>query len=89
MKEPFFVYVEGNQDSQFLELFDNYSNVAEMLFSSTRFYRAKRDVLPKAVSVPEIPSVLVFKDNEYLTYKREGDSFNFYCYSCVFFFFFG
>uniref|UniRef100_A0A0R3RZ66 Thioredoxin domain-containing protein n=1 Tax=Elaeophora elaphi TaxID=1147741 RepID=A0A0R3RZ66_9BILA len=74
LKEPFFVYVEGNQDVQFPELLDNYSSIAEMLFSSTRFYRAKRDVFPKAVSVPEVPSVLVFKDSEYLIYKREGGS---------------
>ncbi|KAM3720346.1 Protein disulfide-isomerase TMX3 [Dirofilaria immitis] len=74
MKEPFFVYVEGEQDTQFLELFDNYSNIAEMLFSSTRFYRAKSDVFPKAVSIPEVPSVLVFKDNDYLSYRKQGGS---------------
>ncbi|KAK6106279.1 Thioredoxin family protein [Brugia pahangi] len=74
LKEPFFVYVEENHDAQLLELFDNYSDIAEMLFSSTRFYRAKRDVFPKSVSILEIPSVLVFKDGEYLIYKREGGS---------------
>ncbi|VDO09556.1 unnamed protein product [Brugia timori] len=72
LKEPFFVYVEENHDAQLLESFDKYSDIAEMLFSSTRFYRAKRDVFPKSVSILEIPSVLVFKDGEYLTYKREG-----------------
>lgn len=73
LKEPFFVYVDENQNTQFPELFDNYNGIAEMLFSSTRFYRAKRDVFPKAVQIPEIPSVLVFKDNEYIIYKRESD----------------
>ncbi|CAG9534515.1 unnamed protein product [Cercopithifilaria johnstoni] len=81
LKEPFFVYVEGNQDAQFPELFDNYNNVAEMLFSSTRFYRAKRDMFPKAVSIPEIPSVVVFKDSEYLIYKRERGSLSDWIYS--------
>uniref|UniRef100_A0AAF5RWQ1 Thioredoxin domain-containing protein n=1 Tax=Wuchereria bancrofti TaxID=6293 RepID=A0AAF5RWQ1_WUCBA len=74
LKEPFFVYVEENYDTQLLELFDNYSDIAEMLFSSTRFYRAKRDVFPKSVSILEIPSILVFKDGEYLTYNKEGGS---------------
>lgn len=72
LKEPFFVYVEGNQDRQ-LELFDNYTSIAEILFSSTRFYRAKRDIFPKAVSISQTPSILVFKDGEYLTYKKEGN----------------
>ncbi|KAL3998535.1 Thioredoxin family protein [Acanthocheilonema viteae] len=81
LKEPFFVYVEGYQDAQFPELFDNYSSIAEMLFSSTRFYRAKRDVFPKAVSISEIPSVLVFKDGEYLTYNRERESLSDWIYS--------
>ncbi|VDK68450.1 unnamed protein product [Onchocerca ochengi] len=74
LKEPFFVYVERNQDAQLLELFDNYSSIAEMLFWSTRFYRAKSDMFPKAVSIPEIPSVLVFKDSDYLIYKKEEGS---------------
>ncbi|VDK87931.1 unnamed protein product [Litomosoides sigmodontis] len=74
LKEPFFVYVDENQDTGFPELFDKYSSIAEMLFSSTRFFRAKRDVFPKAVSIPEIPSVIVFKDSEYLIYQREKGS---------------
>ncbi|VDO44394.1 unnamed protein product [Onchocerca flexuosa] len=74
LKEPFFVYVEGSQDAQLLELFDNYSSIAEMLFWSTRFYRAKNEMFPKAVPIPEIPSVLVFKDNDYLIYKKEEGS---------------
>lgn len=78
LKEPFFVYVEGNEGAGFLELFDKYSSIAEMLFSSTRFYRAKRDIFPKSVSVPELPSVVVFKDSEYLMYHRESDCFNFF-----------
>lgn len=75
MNEPFFVYVEGKQETPALELIDSYSDVAEKLFSSTRFYRAKRDSFPKAVIVPEVPSVLVFKDNDYWTYVSEGDEF--------------
>uniref|UniRef100_A0A915Q7R0 Thioredoxin domain-containing protein n=1 Tax=Setaria digitata TaxID=48799 RepID=A0A915Q7R0_9BILA len=82
LKEPFFVYVEGNQDPQSHELFINYSSIAEVLFSSTRFYRAKKDVFPKAVSISELPSVLVFKDGVYLSYNREGEgSINDWIYS--------
>ncbi|VDN39122.1 unnamed protein product, partial [Gongylonema pulchrum] len=48
---------------------------SEKLFSSIRFYQAKRDAFPKAVSLPDNPAVLVFKDNDYLTYTNEGDDF--------------
>ncbi|VDN31109.1 unnamed protein product, partial [Gongylonema pulchrum] len=76
LSQPFFVFVEGKPEKTHTsELIDSYHDIAEKLFSSIRFYQAKRDAFPKAVSLPDNPAVLVFKDNDYLTYTNEGDDF--------------
>lgn len=68
LKEPFFVYVDSENGNGKDDFFDGYREIAESLFSSTRFYHAKRDVFPKSVKVPAGSSVLVFKDDTYYTY---------------------
>nr|XP_020466127.1 protein disulfide-isomerase TMX3-like isoform X1 [Monopterus albus] len=55
------------------QLKGNYTSVAEELIVHTYFFSATRDVLPKAVSLPSLPAVLVFKDGTYFTYNEERD----------------
>ncbi|XP_051250341.1 protein disulfide-isomerase TMX3-like isoform X2 [Dicentrarchus labrax] len=51
----------------------NYTSVAEELIVHTYFFSASRDVLPKAVSVPSLPAVVVFKEGTYFTFNEERD----------------
>ncbi|XP_028282682.1 protein disulfide-isomerase TMX3-like [Parambassis ranga] len=55
------------------ELKGNYTLAAEELIIHTYFFSATRDVLPKAVSLPSLPAVVVFKDGTYFTYSEERD----------------
>ncbi|XP_071346659.1 protein disulfide-isomerase tmx3a-like isoform X2 [Trachinotus anak] len=63
-----FVYVGATS-----QLKGNYTSVAEELIIHTYFFSAARDVLPKAVSLPSLPAVVVFKDGTYFTYNEERD----------------
>ncbi|XP_044075564.1 protein disulfide-isomerase TMX3-like [Siniperca chuatsi] len=51
----------------------NYTSAAEELIVHTYFFSATRDVLPKAVSLPSLPAVVVFKDGTYFTFDEELD----------------
>uniref|UniRef100_A0A673AQR6 protein disulfide-isomerase n=1 Tax=Sphaeramia orbicularis TaxID=375764 RepID=A0A673AQR6_9TELE len=51
----------------------NYTAAAEELIVHTYFFSATRDVLPKIISVPSLPAVVVFKDGTYFTYSEEHD----------------
>lgn len=51
----------------------NYTAAAEKLIVHTYFFSATRDVLPKIISVPSLPAVVVFKDGTYFTYSEEHD----------------
>ncbi|XP_029930002.1 protein disulfide-isomerase TMX3-like isoform X2 [Myripristis murdjan] len=50
-----------------------YMSAAEELIVHTYFFSATRDVLPKAVSLPPLPAVAVFKDGTLFTYNKERD----------------
>ncbi|XP_074484680.1 protein disulfide-isomerase tmx3a-like, partial [Sebastes fasciatus] len=65
-----FVYVGATS-----QLKGNYTSAAEELIVHTSFFSSTRDVLPKAVSVPSLPAVVVFKDGGYFPFdeKRDGD----------------
>ena len=47
----------------------SYMAVAEQMIVHTYFFSATREVLPKAISVPSLPAVVVFKDGTFLTYN--------------------
>ncbi|KAJ3596998.1 hypothetical protein NHX12_003398, partial [Muraenolepis orangiensis] len=51
----------------------NYTAVAKELIVHTYFFSAGRDLLPKDLSVPKLPAVLVFKDQKVLSYNEESD----------------
>ncbi|KAE8290453.1 Protein disulfide-isomerase TMX3 [Larimichthys crocea] len=51
----------------------NFSSVANELIVHTFFFSASRDVLPKTVSLPSLPAVVVFKDGTYFTFNEELD----------------
>ncbi|KAM6989162.1 protein disulfide-isomerase tmx3a-like [Tautogolabrus adspersus] len=51
----------------------NFTSVAEELIVSTYFFSTSRDVLPKAVSLPSLPAVLVFKDGTFFIFNEEVD----------------
>ncbi|KAG7252708.1 hypothetical protein CRUP_029098 [Coryphaenoides rupestris] len=51
----------------------NYTAVATELIVHTYFFSASRDVLPKDVSIPKLPAVVVFKEEKFLTYNEESD----------------
>ncbi|XP_050925732.1 protein disulfide-isomerase TMX3 isoform X1 [Lates calcarifer] len=63
-----FVYVGATS-----QLKGNYASAAEELIVHTYFFSATRDVLPKAVALPSLPAVVVFKDGTYFTYNEESD----------------
>ncbi|KAM3604861.1 uncharacterized protein V6R79_017209 [Siganus canaliculatus] len=63
-----FVYVGATS-----ALKGNYTSAAEELIVHTYFFSASRDVLPKAVSLPSLPAVMVFKDGTYFTFNEEAD----------------
>ncbi|KAG7266529.1 hypothetical protein CRUP_000064 [Coryphaenoides rupestris] len=58
-----FVYVGGESP-----LKEKYIDVATELIVYTYFFSALEEALPESVSLPEIPSVMVFKDGSYFTY---------------------
>ncbi|CAJ1073212.1 protein disulfide-isomerase TMX3-like isoform X2 [Xyrichtys novacula] len=51
----------------------NFTSAAEELIVHSYFFSAPRDVLPKEVSLPSLPAVLVFKDGTYSTFNEEVD----------------
>lgn len=65
-----FVYIGGESP-----LKEKYIEVASELIVYTYFFMASEDVLPKAVTLQEIPTVAVFKDGAYFLYDeyRDGD----------------
>uniref|UniRef100_A0A3Q1HPF2 protein disulfide-isomerase n=1 Tax=Anabas testudineus TaxID=64144 RepID=A0A3Q1HPF2_ANATE len=63
-----FVYVGATS-----QLKGNYTSAAEELIVHTYFFSAARDVLPKTVSLPSLPAVVVFKDRTFFTYNEERD----------------
>ncbi|XP_040001947.1 melanopsin-like isoform X2 [Xiphias gladius] len=63
-----FVYVGATS-----QLKGNYTSAAEELIVHTYFFSATRDILPKAISLPSLPAVVVFKDGTYFTYNEEHD----------------
>ncbi|XP_070829707.1 protein disulfide-isomerase tmx3a-like [Chaetodon trifascialis] len=63
-----FVYVGATSP-----LKGNYTSAAEELIVHTYFFSTSRDVLPKAVSLPSLPAVVVFKDGTYFTFNEELD----------------
>ncbi|XP_040911370.1 protein disulfide-isomerase TMX3-like [Toxotes jaculatrix] len=63
-----FVYVGATS-----QLKGNYTSAAEELIVHTYFFSATRDVLPKAISLPSLPAVVVLKDGTYFTYDEEHD----------------
>ncbi|XP_076151023.1 protein disulfide-isomerase tmx3a [Alosa pseudoharengus] len=65
-----FVYIGGAS-----LLKEKYVKMASQLIVYLSFYSALETVLPKAVTLPEVPSVVVFKDGTFFTYdeKQHGD----------------
>ncbi|XP_068455155.1 protein disulfide-isomerase tmx3a-like isoform X2 [Clinocottus analis] len=65
-----FVYVGATS-----QLKENYTSAAETMIVHTHFFSSTRDVLPKVVSLPSLPAVVVFKDGTYFTFneKLDGD----------------
>ncbi|XP_029282677.1 protein disulfide-isomerase TMX3-like [Cottoperca gobio] len=63
-----FVYVGATS-----QLKGNFTSTAEELIVHTYFFSSSRDVLPKAVSLPSLPAVVVFKDGTYFTFDEEND----------------
>ncbi|XP_059200786.1 protein disulfide-isomerase TMX3-like [Centropristis striata] len=63
-----FVYVGATS-----QLKGNFSSAAQDLIVHTYFFSSTRDALPKAVSLPSLPAVLVFKDGTYFSYEEEQD----------------
>uniref|UniRef100_UPI0037E79BB7 protein disulfide-isomerase tmx3a-like n=1 Tax=Semicossyphus pulcher TaxID=241346 RepID=UPI0037E79BB7 len=51
----------------------NFTSAAEELIVHTYFFSASRDILPKAVSLPSLPAVLIFKDGTSFTFNEELD----------------
>uniref|UniRef100_A0A667YVZ7 protein disulfide-isomerase n=1 Tax=Myripristis murdjan TaxID=586833 RepID=A0A667YVZ7_9TELE len=86
-----FVYVGGESP-----LKEKYIDVASELIVYTYFFSASEDVLPETVTLPELPSVVVFKDGAYFTYDGEywsvpsfldiplNDDLCVYCTVCLF-----
>ncbi|XP_022622108.1 protein disulfide-isomerase TMX3-like isoform X1 [Seriola dumerili] len=67
-RDVMFVYVGATS-----QLKGNYTSAAEQLIVHTYFFSAARDILPKAVSLPSLPAVVVFKDGTFFTYNEEHD----------------
>ncbi|XP_054622090.1 protein disulfide-isomerase TMX3-like isoform X1 [Dunckerocampus dactyliophorus] len=63
-----FVYVGGESP-----LKEKYNDVATELIVYTYFFSASEDVLPESVTLPELPAVIVFKDDAYFTYDEYED----------------
>ncbi|XP_036414244.1 protein disulfide-isomerase TMX3 [Colossoma macropomum] len=63
-----FVYVGGESP-----LKEKYVDVASELIVYTYFFSASEEVLPESLTLPELPSVVVFKDGTYFTYDEYED----------------
>ncbi|XP_040921511.1 protein disulfide-isomerase TMX3-like isoform X3 [Toxotes jaculatrix] len=63
-----FVYVGGESP-----LREKYNDVASELIVYTYFFSASEEVLPESVTLPEVPTVVVFKDGAYFTYDEYED----------------
>ncbi|KAJ3611515.1 hypothetical protein NHX12_021530 [Muraenolepis orangiensis] len=63
-----FVYVGGESP-----LKEKYIDVATELIVYTYFFSASEEALPESLSLPEIPSVVVLKDDSYFTYDEYED----------------
>ncbi|XP_062841420.1 protein disulfide-isomerase TMX3 [Trichomycterus rosablanca] len=63
-----FVYIGGEST-----LKEKYTEVASELIVYTYFFSASEEVLPKHVTLPELPAVVVFKDGSYFTYDEYED----------------
>ncbi|KAL2097570.1 hypothetical protein ACEWY4_006777 [Coilia grayii] len=61
-----FVYIGGSSP-----LKEKYVKTASELIVYLSFYSALENVLPKAVTLQEVPSVVVFKDGTFFTYNEE------------------
>uniref|UniRef100_A0A0N5AMA8 Thioredoxin domain-containing protein n=1 Tax=Syphacia muris TaxID=451379 RepID=A0A0N5AMA8_9BILA len=71
VNEPFFVYVSSG--NTIAELYDEYSWLAGKLFWSRSFYRSAPDVLRLKNLALKLPTVVVFKDNEYSAFDYDKD----------------
>jgi hypothetical protein len=66
-KDPFFVYVDGEDQS----LFSEYDVISGKLFTETRFFRASQpNIFPSSVSPKKQPDVVLFKDGGHLTFQE-------------------
>ncbi|XP_036377420.1 protein disulfide-isomerase TMX3-like [Megalops cyprinoides] len=63
-----FVYIGGDSP-----LKEKYVEVASELIVHTYFFSASEDVLPKAVTLNELPAVVVFKDGTHFLYDEYQD----------------
>ncbi|XP_028832691.1 protein disulfide-isomerase tmx3a isoform X2 [Denticeps clupeoides] len=52
---------------------ENYMKMASEMIVHISFFAASEDILPKAVVLHEIPSVVVFKDGTFFTYNETQD----------------
>ncbi|KAI6225963.1 Protein disulfide-isomerase TMX3 [Aphelenchoides besseyi] len=71
-KDPIFVYIDGDDQ----ELFQQYENVSEKLFTETRFFRSRSTHLPSAIQLKELPDVIVFKDSSFQSYRQSGGDYD-------------
>ncbi|XP_062235398.1 protein disulfide-isomerase TMX3-like [Platichthys flesus] len=63
-----FLYVGGESP-----LKEKYNDVASELIVYTYFFSASEEVLPESVKLPELPTVVVFKDGAHFTYDEYED----------------
>ncbi|KAM4604696.1 protein disulfide-isomerase tmx3a-like [Polymixia lowei] len=63
-----FVYIGASSP-----LKGEYIATAKELIVHTYFFSGTRDILPKSVTIPSLPAVVVFKDGTYFTYNEEHD----------------
>ncbi|KAM6962484.1 protein disulfide-isomerase tmx3a-like [Aplochiton taeniatus] len=63
-----FLYIGGSS-----RLKANYISVAKEYIVHTYFFSASKDILPKAVNIPDVPVIAVFKDGTYFTYDEDND----------------
>ncbi|KAI6207746.1 Protein disulfide-isomerase TMX3 [Aphelenchoides besseyi] len=71
-KDPIFVYVDGDNR----ELFQQYENVSEKLFTETRFFRSRSTHLPSTIQLKELPDVIVFKDGSFQSFRQNGGDYD-------------
>ncbi|XP_078253928.1 protein disulfide-isomerase TMX3 isoform X2 [Rhinoraja longicauda] len=64
----FFVYIGGESP-----LKEKFFEVASEMIVYTYFFSASEDALPQAITVQELPAVLVFKDGTYYMYDEYED----------------